>query len=154
MLTGADSWGLKPVLLAQNLTFNSDAVLNYKHMFGPHSGSLRNQWNITVKHKLITNTVMKQSDGINCDMKPENMKTTDVYDVPTIYNDYIHSDFIYSTRVVHFSSQVNTQRHNNVSPTSPWRHDLEMFSVAMCLEDSRQIRAESHEWTSENQKRE
>ena len=31
---------VKSVLLAQNLTLNSDAAPNYKHLFGPHGGLL------------------------------------------------------------------------------------------------------------------
>ena len=33
-------WGLKPVLLARNLTPNSDAAPNYNHLFGPHRDHL------------------------------------------------------------------------------------------------------------------
>ena len=35
--------GLKPVLKARNLALNFDAVSNYKHMFGPHKGTLLHQ---------------------------------------------------------------------------------------------------------------
>ena len=37
---GAAGRGLKPILLAQNLTYNSDAAQNYKYMFGQHRGPL------------------------------------------------------------------------------------------------------------------
>ena len=39
---GGEGWvrGLRPILLAQNLTYNSDAAQNYKYMFGPHRGPL------------------------------------------------------------------------------------------------------------------
>ena len=33
-------WGLEPVLIAWNLTFNYDAAPNYKYIFGPHRGPL------------------------------------------------------------------------------------------------------------------
>ena len=40
---------LKPILLARNLTLNSDAALNYKHTCGPYTGLLPiceiSQWN-------------------------------------------------------------------------------------------------------------
>ena len=41
---------LKPVLFLWNITFNSDAFPNYKHMFSLHKGPLPHQWNSTVKH--------------------------------------------------------------------------------------------------------
>ena len=42
--------GAKPVFLAQNLAFNSDAAPNYKHMFGPNKCILSHHWNITMKY--------------------------------------------------------------------------------------------------------
>ena len=50
-------------LLARNLAFNSNGVLNYKY--------------ITVKH-IIKNTAMKQSKRLNGDLKPEYKKTTNM----------------------------------------------------------------------------
>ena len=41
---------VKPVLIARNITLNSDSAPNYKYMFGPHSGSLPRLCNIKVKH--------------------------------------------------------------------------------------------------------
>ena len=41
--------GLKQVILVLNLTLNSDAVPNYKYMFGAHRSPLPHLWNITVK---------------------------------------------------------------------------------------------------------
>ena len=56
-LLGMGSEGLKPVLIARNLTLNSDLVPNYKD-FSTSS----------VKHHcetpIITKTVMKQSNGL------------------------------------------------------------------------------------------
>ena len=62
--------GLKPILLTENLYLNSDASLNY-------ISSLSHQRNITVK-QTITNTMMKQSKGLNDNLKPEQKKTTNM----------------------------------------------------------------------------
>ena len=40
MGVGQECKGLKPVLFARNLTFNSDAAPNYKYMVNPHRGPL------------------------------------------------------------------------------------------------------------------
>ena len=56
------NWGLKPVLLARNLTLNSASAPNYKYMFGSH------------RRPLIKTTVIKQSKGLNGDLKPEHKK--------------------------------------------------------------------------------
>ena len=48
--------GLKPVLLARNLTLNVEVASNYKHMFRPHRGPVLHLWNIIV---------MIQSKGLN-----------------------------------------------------------------------------------------
>ena len=61
---------VKPVLLVQNLTLNSDTTPNYKHTFSLHRGPLFHQLNITLKH------VKKQSKGLYGNLKPEHKKTT------------------------------------------------------------------------------
>ena len=68
-----DSW---TSLLARNLILNSDAAPSYKYIFGPHKVlnliCETSQWNaFNQKH-----CQMKQSKGLNGDLKPEDKKTT------------------------------------------------------------------------------
>ena len=55
-------------------TLSFDAAPNYKYMFGPLRHPLLHLRNITVIH-LKYNTVIKQSKGLKCDLKPEHKKT-------------------------------------------------------------------------------
>ena len=45
--------GLTPILIARNLTLNSDAAPSYKYMFGSHR-DLPHFWNIKLKHILVS----------------------------------------------------------------------------------------------------
>ena len=46
--------GLKPVLLALNLTLNSNVAPNYKYMFGPHWGPLTHLLNLILLNWMNT----------------------------------------------------------------------------------------------------
>ena len=63
-------------LRVKTVLFNSAATQDYIYMFDLHSGPLPHLGNITVKTHTIKNTVMKQSRGLNGDLKPEHKKTT------------------------------------------------------------------------------
>ena len=60
-------WGYKHVLLARNLTLNSDAAPKYKRMFVPHISPKKHQWN-TYNHKCCKE---KESKGLSDEVRTQ-----------------------------------------------------------------------------------
>ena len=57
-----------------NITLNSDAAPSYKHvLFGSH---IRHTSASSIKHQNDKKTIMKQTKGLNWDLKPDHRKTT------------------------------------------------------------------------------
>ena len=78
----------KPIIIAcGSERVNSNAAPNYKHMFGPHRGPLPRHWNI-----IFTNTMLKQSTGLDGDLKPEHKKITRLQlRVSRLWNFFFHA---------------------------------------------------------------